>query len=152
MTKLIKKKKPEEIDPASLVEPALTASEWNIYLRGVKLFNAGRFWDAHEVWEGLWRNYEPDSRIFFQGIIQAAAGCHLLVEKSRLNGAKRNFEKALDKLRLFSGIFLGLKVDELRESIGKAVKEIAKLENNEQLRFPSSLIPTMKIRRSSSEE
>lgn len=27
------------------------------YLRGVTLFNAGYYWEAHEVWEGLWHAY-----------------------------------------------------------------------------------------------
>ena len=27
------------------------------YLRGVALFNAGYYWEAHEVWEGLWHVY-----------------------------------------------------------------------------------------------
>ena len=27
------------------------------FLRGVALFNAGYYWEAHEVWEGLWHAY-----------------------------------------------------------------------------------------------
>jgi predicted metal-dependent hydrolase len=27
------------------------------FLRGVDLFNAGYYWEAHEVWEGLWHGY-----------------------------------------------------------------------------------------------
>ncbi len=27
------------------------------FLRGVTLFNAGYYWEAHEVWEGLWHAY-----------------------------------------------------------------------------------------------
>ena len=27
------------------------------FLRGVSLFNAGYYWEAHEVWEGLWHAY-----------------------------------------------------------------------------------------------
>jgi hypothetical protein len=26
-------------------------------LRGIALFNAGYYWEAHEVWEGLWHGY-----------------------------------------------------------------------------------------------
>jgi uncharacterized protein len=27
------------------------------FLRGIALFNAGYYWEAHEVWEGLWHAY-----------------------------------------------------------------------------------------------
>jgi uncharacterized protein len=27
------------------------------FLRGVALFNAGYYWEAHEIWEGLWHAY-----------------------------------------------------------------------------------------------
>jgi uncharacterized protein len=27
------------------------------FIRGVALFNAGYYWEAHEVWEGLWHAY-----------------------------------------------------------------------------------------------
>ena len=27
------------------------------FLRGVALFNAGYYWEAHDVWEGLWHAY-----------------------------------------------------------------------------------------------
>jgi hypothetical protein len=34
-----------------------SASVWPRFLRGAELFNAGYYWEAHEVWEGLWHAY-----------------------------------------------------------------------------------------------
>lgn len=43
------------------------------FARGVALFEAGRAWDAHEVWEDLWRVATGADRELLQGLIQAAA-------------------------------------------------------------------------------
>ena len=67
------------------------------YREGIRLFNAGEFWHAHEQWEQCWmRSSEPDST-FFKGIIQAAAA---LVHWQRGNprGLRRNWEKSRPKL------------------------------------------------------
>jgi uncharacterized protein len=46
------------------------------FKRGVADFNAGRFFEAHEIWEELWlAAFEPE-KTFLQGLIQIAAGFH----------------------------------------------------------------------------
>lgn len=39
--------KPEPIDPAHWEDS-------REYLHGIRLFNGGYYWEAHEAWEGLW--------------------------------------------------------------------------------------------------
>jgi predicted metal-dependent hydrolase len=60
--------------------------------RGIELFNAGRYWDAHEVWEHEWMpdRKGPDAA-FFKGLIQVAAGC--------LHYGRRNRRGAINKWR-----------------------------------------------------
>jgi Domain of unknown function (DUF309) len=41
--------------------------------RGVALYNAGRYWEAHEALEVVWRRSAPTERSLWQGLIQAAA-------------------------------------------------------------------------------
>ena len=45
------------------------------WLRGVDLFNAFFFWEAHEAWERLWAAKPKDSlpAVLLQGLIQVAA-------------------------------------------------------------------------------
>lgn len=59
--------------------------------RGIELFNQGRYWDAHEAWEEVWRldRWGPD-RGFYKGLIQVAAGC--------LHYGRRNHRGAHNKL------------------------------------------------------
>ena len=114
---LIRKKSIDEVEVSNLPEPLLTADELDLLEQGVKLFNQGRFWEAHEAWEEVWRRRPEDSRIFFQGIIQAAAGFHRLFEKPHAGGAARNLGKAILKLNLFPPVFLGIDVGALRDAI-----------------------------------
>jgi uncharacterized protein len=49
--------------------------ESRAYLYGVDLFNFGYYWEAHEVWEGLWRacGRTGPAADFFRGLIKLAA-------------------------------------------------------------------------------
>lgn len=40
---------------------------------GLRLFNEGHHWHAHEAWEPLWMGLEGDDKLFLQGLIMAAA-------------------------------------------------------------------------------
>jgi predicted metal-dependent hydrolase len=46
------------------------------YQRGIALFNARQFYDAHEVWEDVWRESQGLEKKFLQGLIQAAVALH----------------------------------------------------------------------------
>ncbi|MGB2868877.1 MAG: DUF309 domain-containing protein [Bacteroidota bacterium] len=141
--KLPKKKKIQEIDPKNLSEPDLTDLQSRIFIRGIELFNSRKFWEAHEAWEEVWKLREEESRIFFQGVIQAAAGYHLLLVKRRYGGTINNFDKALSKLGLFPSRFLGIDVGALRKALRES-KTIAVRLGAERLGdFPDSGIPTL---------
>ena len=67
------------------------------YREGIRLFNAGEFWHAHEQWEACWlRSAEPES-MFYKGIIQAAAAL-VHWQRGNLRGLRRNWEKGRPKL------------------------------------------------------
>jgi predicted metal-dependent hydrolase len=44
--------------------------------RGRTLFNAGSFFEAHELWEDAWREAHGEARVLLQGLIQITAGFH----------------------------------------------------------------------------
>src|SRR6185295_2625715 len=79
----------------------------NAYLDGIRLFNAGEFWHAHEQWEACWLIAREPELTFYQGIIQAAAA---LVHWQRGNprGLRRNWEKGRPKLVALPPVMLGL--------------------------------------------
>jgi uncharacterized protein len=65
------------------------------YLRGVELFNAGYYWEAHEVWEGLWHaagRRGPTADVLKALIKLAAAG--VKVREGRENGVRTHSGRA----------------------------------------------------------
>jgi len=46
------------------------------YQVGIRHFNAREFYDAHEVWEDVWRESHGVEKRFLQGLIQAAVALH----------------------------------------------------------------------------
>jgi uncharacterized protein len=67
------------------------------YLRGVELFNAGRFFECHEVLEELWLSACGDERTLLHALIQAAAALHHLQNGNR-KGACSVYGRARRKL------------------------------------------------------
>ncbi len=64
---------------------------------GVQLFRAGRFDEAHDVFEGLWNGAVASDRPVYQALVQlAAAGVHL--ERGRPAPARILLRRAREKL------------------------------------------------------
>lgn len=76
------------------------------YLRFIRLFNEERFWDAHEVLEGPWReNRSP----FYKGIIiYASAFVH--VQRGNPAGVRKQMAKVLRYLPPYQPSYMGLNV------------------------------------------
>lgn len=79
------------------------------YLVGILLFNQGDYFEAHEVWEGFWRDTAGPDRDFYQGLIQTAVAlCHHC--NGNPVGADRLLHRASGRLRRFEPHFAGLDV------------------------------------------
>lgn len=87
------------------------------FARGAKLYAIGRYWDAHEAWEVLWRRTEDDdTRVFVQGLIQVTAALYKLYEKQDRAAAERLFRKAVEKLDTLPPVVHGVSVAGFVES------------------------------------
>lgn len=140
------KKSLHEIDRSALTEPRLSPEDRSRFIDGIDLFNRREYWEAHELWEAVWQKCGEESRIFFQGIIQAAAAYHLILVKKRFVGAQSNIEKSLAKLELFSGRFLGMDVDRLRSDLDRTKEAMERLGPGRLGEFPDSLLPTIEVK------
>ena len=83
---------------------------------GIIFFNAGRYFEAHETWEDLWRITEGHARPFYQGLIHAAVGLHHLSRDNR-TGAEAQLEKALYRLQQYPAAFDGIDNARLQEDL-----------------------------------
>lgn len=84
---------------------AVAPADWRqcpAFLDGVDLFNHRFYWEAHEAWEGLWRQYPPGApaAVLLQGLIRlAAAG--VKAREGRPRGVVRHARAAGE---LFAGL------------------------------------------------
>jgi hypothetical protein len=90
---------------------------------GINFFNGGRYFDAHEAWEDLWRPSGGPLRLFYQGLVQAAVGMHHL-SQGNLNGAKAQLTKSLEKLRQYPETFCGISNRQLIVDLEAALREL----------------------------
>jgi hypothetical protein len=79
--------------------------------RGVALYNAGRFWQAHEALEVVWRQAVPPDRSLWQGLIQAAAAM-LHRERGNHHGLQTQGRAAIARLR--AGAPAGFPIETVR--------------------------------------
>jgi len=87
-----------------------------IFWRGVDLFNAKDFFECHDAFEELWQEDRSDGRLFLQGLIQAAVGCHHL-SNGNTSGAISQYMKSLDKLKKYPDDYLELDMKSFRKEI-----------------------------------
>ena len=88
--------------------------------KGIKLFNAGNYFEAHEVWEDLWRQTEDPLRKFYQGLIQAAVGLYHL-QRGNTIGARGQLTKSLRKLEEYPPKYCGINNSGLVTNLQQAV-------------------------------
>jgi uncharacterized protein len=71
---------------------------------GVAHFNAGEYWDAHEIWEIPWNAAKSRGDVieasYVQGLILLAAAIHKRRHYQNPRGGQLNYGKALKKLEV----------------------------------------------------
>jgi predicted metal-dependent hydrolase len=65
--------------------------------RGIELFNAGAWFEAHEAWEEVWMKCGRGERLFVQALIHCAVARHH-ARLGNYEGAARQAEKGARKL------------------------------------------------------
>ena len=86
--------------------------------RGIALFNAGHFFEAHEALEDVWRaspRQEPIHR-HLQGLVQVAVAFHHQ-SVGNLDGARSVLDRAVRNLDGADGSFPDLDLARLRSSL-----------------------------------
>ncbi len=97
-----------------VLHPDLAPQERSALLRaGIEHFNAGRFFEAHEAWEEIWRSTRPEPRELFRGLIQVAVGLYHFVERGNPAPARRVLARGLARVEPFPQGTEGLDLDRL---------------------------------------
>ena len=86
------------------------------WAEGIELFNAGQFFDCHEVWEEVWKRSSGAEKLFYQGMIQAAVAI-LHAQRGNPRGARSTWDKARTKLEPLPAEHMGIALAELRAAV-----------------------------------
>lgn len=96
-------------------------TEHRIYLEGLRLFNEGQFFEAHDVWEEAWSRVRDSRREqFYRAIIQGAVTLELL-RRCRAVGVRQVFTSCLQLFEGLPPVFMGLDISGFIEKLRHAI-------------------------------
>lgn len=115
------------------------------YLQGVEHFNAHDFFEAHEVWEDIWKRTADPQRLFYKGMIHAAVTLHHF-GNGNIHGARKVLASCTRYLEPYAPQYLGLNVSRFLEELRACC---AGLENPDMLAETAKLdrtrIPNIRL-------
>lgn len=97
-----------------------------LVLEAVALFNAGRFYEQHDLLERAWMAESRPVRELYQGILQVGIALHHL-KQDNYRGAVKMLRRGLLHLRRFPPVCQALDVDSLRRAARALHDEIISL-------------------------
>ena len=98
--------------------------ELDLFREGLIFFNAGQYFEAHEVWEDVWRSTAKGPlRNFYQGLIQAAVGLHHL-HRGNTAGARSQLTKSIENLGGGAAEDLGIDAESLIAELNRVRREM----------------------------
>ena len=93
---------------------------------GLRLYNSGEHFTAHEAWESVWLAAPEPERTFLQGLIQVTAAFEHLKRNENQLGASRLLSHALRRLEPYPPDFGGIDLHLLRADIRACLASLAK--------------------------
>jgi predicted metal-dependent hydrolase len=95
-------------------------------LRGLELFNAGEYFEAHEALEDAWRDETGPVRLLYQGILQVAV-TYLHVQHDNYEGALKLSARAGAKLAAWPATCRGIDIASLRANLATVIASVEQL-------------------------
>ncbi len=105
---------------------------------GLRLFNAGEYFEAHEALENAWNAEKGKVRDLYRGILQIAV-VYLHITRGNYNGAVKVYERSQKWLKDWPAVCRGIKVDELRRNAETVIKEVKRVGPEKIADFDQSL-------------
>ena len=114
---------------------------------GIRLFNAGEYYRAHDHLELAWRDTPGEEGVLYQGILQVGIA-YYHIRRENYRGALKMFRRARRNLTGLPDEFLEIDVEQLRADAGvieNQIKNANSMEKqpHENLNFPG--VPLRKI-------
>ena len=107
-------------------------------LEGLRLFNAEKYFEAHEELELAWREEKGKIRELYQGILEAAV-TYLHIRRGNYAGALKVYGRCMRWLKFWPETCRGVQVGQLRRDLGAAITEVERLGKERITEFDRSL-------------
>ena len=94
-----------------------------VFHKGIELFNEGEWFEAHEMWEDIWRPAQGPRKPFYQGLIQAAVVIEH-IRRGNPRGVRSVYESCLPKFAGLPDVYMGVDIPQLLEGLKRMVDPV----------------------------
>lgn len=108
-------------------------------VEGLHLFNAGKYFEAHEELETAWKEESGKVRELYQGILEAAV-TYLHVTRNNYHGAVKVYGRSMRWLRAWPDHCRGVDVAQLCRDMDAVIAEVKRLGETRLSEFDRSLL------------
>ncbi len=106
---------------------------------GLRLFNAGKYFEAHEALEEAWNEEKGKVRDLYRGILQIAV-VYLHITRGNYNGAVKVYDRSRKWLKDWPALCRGIEVERLRQEAEAVIQEVERLGLERISEFERSLL------------
>ncbi len=106
---------------------------------GLRLFNEGKYFEAHEALEEAWLEEKGKVRDLYRGILQVGVA-YLHITRGNFNGAVKVYKRSQRWLEGWADVCRGIYVAELRRDAEAIMKEVERLGKEEIGEFDLALL------------
>lgn len=110
---------------------------------GLRLFNARKYFEAHEALEEAWNDEEGLAKNLYRGILQIAV-TYLHITRGNYSGAVKVYERSRKWFAEIPDICMGIHVRELRDDTEAAIREFVRLGKERISEFDMTLMKPAK--------
>jgi len=118
---------------------------------GLRLFNAGEYFEAHEALETAWKEEKGEVRNLYKGILQIAV-TYLHITRRNYNGAIKVYGRSQKWLKDWPAVCRGIHVEELRRDAESAIREVMRLGMERIKEFDSARLKPVRWDEGSSKQ
>jgi uncharacterized protein len=108
-------------------------------IEGMELFNAGRYFEAHEALEAAWRAESGPVRDLYRGILQVGV-VYLHITHYNYPGALKVYQRSLKWLQLWPETCRGVSVGQLRRDLETVMSALQELGPQQIAGFDTTLL------------
>lgn len=114
-------------------------------VRGIELFNEGKYWHAHEALESAWKEERGPARHLYKGILQVGV-MYLQIERNNYLGMAKMYERCKKWLRPWPDVCRGVDVAKLRTHAEIAINAARALGPDNLGSFDRSLLKKVELK------